>query len=328
MAGQTDPVTRDDLLIRRAKLEQSLASLPEDQQFRHLLQEVDAALNRMDKGTYGLCQTCKEPVEAERLIADPLIRFCIDHLPPAQRDALSEDLALAAQIQAGLLPPKGLHVGKWETAYHYEAASVVSGDYCDLLSYGGYLYFMVGDVSGKGVSAALLMAHLHATFRALAFQGLPLEQIMERANRLFCESSLSTHFATLACGRADEGGNIEFSNAGHDPALVIRGPQVERIGATGLPLGMFCNERFSVTAMRLHPGDCLLLYTDGFTESTNPSGEQYGIERLVHSFEATRGTTPQDAVASCLADLDSFRMNIQSRDDLTVLAIRRVAISP
>src|SRR6185369_2759205 len=112
-------------------------------------------------GTYGYCEVCKDPIEADRLLADPILRFCIDHLTPAQQHDLQEDLKLAARIQKGLLP-QAISFDGWEVCYHYEPAGVVSGDYCDLIpSQSGDLYFVVGDVSGKGVPASMLMAHLH-----------------------------------------------------------------------------------------------------------------------------------------------------------------------
>jgi sigma-B regulation protein RsbU (phosphoserine phosphatase) len=202
---------------------------------------------------------------------------------------------------------------------------MVSGDYCDLLCHGRDLFFVVGDVTGKGVSAALLMAHLHATFRVLVSQDLKLEQIMTRANRIFCESSLTTHFATLACGKADMSGKIEFSSAGHEPALVIRKPGVEKVAATGLPLGMFCSEQFSSIETRLDPGETILLYTDGLTESRNPAGDEYGIERLVDLLNGGVGPGPRETVAACHASLEQFRLDAKRGDDLTIMAIQRPA---
>ena len=84
-----------------------------------LLREVDSALERMDKGTYGLCQECHDPVEQDRLLADPLVRYCLDHLTQSERAALQRDLDLASQVQRNLLPQMGLRAGGWETSYHY-----------------------------------------------------------------------------------------------------------------------------------------------------------------------------------------------------------------
>src|SRR6267143_331059 len=124
----------------------------------------------------------------------------------------------------------------------YEGAGPVSGDYCDAVSGdGGSLYFAIGDVSGKGVTASMLMAHLHATLRALVPLNLPLDQLVTRASSLFCESALPSHFATLVLGRAGRSGDVEICNAGHVPPLVARGREVARIASTGIPIGMFCD---------------------------------------------------------------------------------------
>ena len=134
----------------------------------------------------------------ERLIANPLTRLCLDHLSPKEQRALEDDLELAARIQTGLLPQPSQKIDGWEIAYHYQPAGIVSGDYCDLISSDDQsLLFVLGDVSGKGVAASMLMAHLQAMFRTLISINLPLEEIVERASRVFCESTLPTHYATL-----------------------------------------------------------------------------------------------------------------------------------
>jgi sigma-B regulation protein RsbU (phosphoserine phosphatase) len=119
---------------------------------------------------------------------------------------------------------------------------VVSGDYCDLIaSESGEegLLFLLGDVSGKGVTASLLMTHLHAMFRSLASVGMPLTEMMGRANRLLCESTTAGQFATLVCGRAARSGEVEISSAGHCPVLAIRDGDIPRFESTGMPLGCF-----------------------------------------------------------------------------------------
>jgi sigma-B regulation protein RsbU (phosphoserine phosphatase) len=322
MALKNYPI-RDGLIVRRRRLEKAIASAPGNQRLEGLLQEVESALERFDKGTYGLCDVCHEPIEPERLAADPTVCICLDHLSTDEQRALEDDLAVASQIQRGLLPEQEKRVMGWETAYYYEPAGLVSGDYCDLLSHGGSFYFTVGDVSGKGVSAAMLMTHLHTTLRTLVFQSLPLEKIMEQASRMFCESSLPSHFATLALGRANADGDIDLCMAGHVPALIAHGPRVRRIDATDLPLGMFCHGHFSVTKVHLDTGQSVLLYTDGLSESLDPSGTEYGIDRLQSVFKATSHLPPQEIVTACLADLESFRSGTARFDDLTLMVLRR-----
>src|SRR5579871_627405 len=147
-------VLRQQLLDRRSKLERVLDSTPMGR-FSALLDEVDQALERIDQGTFGICEICDEPVEADRLITDPLVTICLDHFSANQRRVLESDLQLAAQIQKGLLPEQNLKTGGWHISYAYQPASLVSGDYCDVIrTDGNDLYFMLGDVSGKGVAAS------------------------------------------------------------------------------------------------------------------------------------------------------------------------------
>src|SRR5262249_45111499 len=163
--------------------------------------------------------------------------FCIDHLNANERQALEDDLNLASEIQRGLLPSHNLRIAGWHLDYCYEPARVVSGDYVDIISNGdGDLHFILGDVSGKGVAASMLIAKLHAVFRSLISLGLGADQLTERASRLFGDSTLPGQYATLICGRASKGGAVSVCNAGHPPALLSRGGKTEHISATGLPL--------------------------------------------------------------------------------------------
>src|SRR5579864_9439709 len=149
---------RDQLLIRRQKLE-GAAAKSQTANLVLLLEEVDKALERVEAGSYGVCEECHGTVEAGRLIADPLTRFCLDCLKPSEQRALEQDLELAARIQNGLLPARDIFAAGWRVAYHYEPAGLVSGDYCDVIPHNKELYFIVGDVSGKGVAASMLMAN-------------------------------------------------------------------------------------------------------------------------------------------------------------------------
>ena len=316
---------RGQLLNRRDRLEAATTSVGETDHLLRLLRDVDAALEQTRSGTYGLCEICHGEIEPERLLADPLVRTCLDHLSPTEVRALEQDLDLASRVQRELLPARHLKADGWEIAYHYEPAGLVSGDYCDVLrpAADGELVFLVGDISGKGVAASMLMAHLHASFRTLMGLCLPMNEILARANRVFCDSTMSSHYATLVCGRLDPAGTVEIANAGHCAPLFTAGGEVTSIEATGLPVGMFCTTQYPVRTLRLDAGDTLLLYTDGLTEARNPADEEFGVERL-HVLVAERYTlSPQQLLGACLDSLASFRGDAQRLDDLTVMAIRR-----
>ena len=324
MVTAIEPLLREQLIDRRHRLEEAANGFQRPAELTRLLVEVDAALNRMDLGTYGICEVCHDPVESERLIADPLTRVCIDHLTPRQQRALEEDLELASQIQTGLLPNPNQKIDGWEVAYHYQPVGPVSGDYCDLIpGEDQSMHFVLGDVSGKGVAASMLMAHLHAMFRTLSSINLPLDQMVERASRVFCESTLPTQYATLACGRANTSGEVEICNAGHLPPLLIQDGTVTSIAATGLPVGVFCSESFTCDRVQMNKGDTLFLYTDGLSESLDRAGNEYGAERLEQLLNENHQLPPDAIVSLCRQELLTFAGGQQPRDDLTLMAIRR-----
>jgi len=335
MAGITDPYLRDQLEKRREELKTTISIIPADDApaaapLVDLLHDVDAAVHRMDQGTYGLCEACKGTVEKERLIADPLVQLCLDCLSPAEQRALERDLELASRIQRGLLPQSDLRFGDWRVHYRYKPAGVVSGDYCDLIppsADDGKLIFLLGDVAGKGVAASLLMTHLHAMFRSLAGVGLELDKLLEMANRVFCESTIAGQYATLVCGRLGRGGEVEIASAGHFPALLVSKQGVRRIGATGLPLGMFTSSPYTVTRARLDLDDSLLLYTDGISEANNSSGAQFGIDGISLVAGERHGWAPQELVAACLSDVERHSAGSRQADDQTLMAIQRIGSS-
>ncbi len=329
MSTRLDSLLREQLVERRQRLAHTLEEAGDSTQLLNLLHEVDAALGRMDRGTYGLCETCHDTIEADRLLANPLVQYCLDHLTSEQRADLQHDLDLASRIQTGLLPKPDFEAQGWKAAYHYEAAGAVSGDYCDLINADdGSVYFMLGDVSGKGVSASMLMTHLHAMFRTLISLGLPLNQVMERASRVFCESTLPTHFATLVSGRATKWGEVELCNAGHMPPLLVQGGSVRNVEGAGLPVGIFCDEDFSVNRIHFAPGDTLVLYTDGISEAENEEGVQYGTDRLFELIKCHGAYAPEALIKECIREIRAFRKGAPKRDDLTMLAISRTEATP
>lgn len=321
MAAVTGYPFKDQLLDRRKRLDAAARTAGDAGHVRRLIDEVDAALDRLERGVYGYCETCHDPIEPERLLADPTVRFCVDHLTREEQRALESDMELASRIQRELLPKREACPVGWQMHYHYKPVGVVSGDYCDVVPDGrGGFFFAVGDVSGKGVAASMLMAHLQAMFRALISVRIPLGEMMERASRLFCESTMPAHFATLVCGIAGPAGEVELCNAGHPPPLWLHGGQVRPQESAGLPIGLFCSTRFEATRLQLVPGDALLLYTDGAVETENAAGEEYGVARLSALLTRQAAQDAGGLVAECLKDLEAFGTRA---DDLTLLAIRR-----
>jgi sigma-B regulation protein RsbU (phosphoserine phosphatase) len=317
---------REQIVDRRRKLESAIVALGPRTELTALLSEVDSALERLMRGTYGLCDVCHDPIESDRLIADPLARFCLDHLPPSEQRALEQDLQLAARVQQGLLPNPACSTAAWDVAYAYRPARIVSGDYCDLVPMDGDLFFMIGDVSGKGVAAATVMSQLHALVRALLSAQLPIAELVERTSRLLCESTLPTHYATLVCGRATADGRIELCNAGHVPPLLVGRDSVRELPPGGMPIGMFCAQQFDVQQVNLAPGDMLVLCTDGLTESEGGEAglrDQFGLERLARTVRDHAATASPAVVDACVRAVDGWRGLRRPDDDLTLMILRR-----
>ena len=329
MPGVSDPYIREQLEKRRNELQTVISSsgraVPADP-FLELLSEVDSALQRMDKGTYGICEACHESVEKDRLLADPLVKLCLDHLTSEEQRALERDLELAAQVQRGLLPRTNVGFKDWRVHYQYRPAGMVSGDYCDLIlpaNDDGELVFLLGDVAGKGVAASLLMTHLHAMFRSLASVTLCLDKLLEVANSVFCQSTIAGQYATLVCGRAGRHGEIEIGSAGHLAGLLVAKDGVRQVCSTGVPLGMFGTSRYTIDRLQMEPGDSLLLYTDGISEASNGSGAEYGISRLSNVAAERHGWVPQELAAACMKDVKNFSAGRKQADDQTLMVVHR-----
>ncbi|HME33248.1 MAG TPA: SpoIIE family protein phosphatase, partial [Terriglobales bacterium] len=312
---------REQLLAGRARLADVLAD-NESEQVLRLLEEVDSALHRIDHGTFGVCEVCLGTVEPGRLLENPLARVCLDCLTPKQQRALEYDLELAAQIQKGLLPPQDLVISGWDISYHYQPAGMVGGDYCDVIKEDGHLHFIMADVSGKGVAAAMLASNLRAVFHSLIPLRLPVAELMVRANRLFHESALANQYATLVFGRVSNRGELELANAGHLPVLLAGKSGVRTFESNCKPLGFFSDDRVEVVKARMSPGDTVVLYTDGISEAENDGGEEFGMDRLRTLIEEQRLCCPVDLVSACRKQVAAFRGAAERFDDETLLAIQ------
>jgi len=325
MAQQNIAELREQLSERKERLNDSINRFGNSETLVSLLEQVDAALERMHNGTYGICVICNGEIEPERLKVDPLITVCLDDLSSEEQRVLEQDLNLAAKIQRGLLPKNDLVTAGWITSYSYIPAGPVSGDYCDIIEFKDgteSLLFLLGDVSGKGVAASLLMSHMRAMFHSLISIDLKVNSLVEKANRLFTESTVLSHFATLVCGKANSLGEVEICSAGHNPPLLVRSNEVIKISSTGIPIGLFCNSKYESKCLTVDNNDTLFLYSDGLTESTSKDIE-YGEERLIKTVSSLKSAPPKELISGVLEDLNTFLSGGQRKDDITMMALKR-----
>ena len=302
---------KEELLWRRNKIQETITSQLAPAGLAKLLEEVDSALERIENGTYGICIVCNDPVEPDRLKVNPLITVCLDHLNKQQQRELEADISLAQDIQQSMLPQNNRVINGWEVYYHYEPASTVSGDYCDIVNPqtdDKSIYLILGDVSGKGIAASMLMTHMRAMFHSLIPMELPINKLVDRASRILCESTTTSHYATLLCIKAEEKGNVEICNAGHCFPLLINKNGITQIKSTGMPIGIFCETDYNVVDFDLSPGDMLLFYTDGLSEAFR--GEtMFGTERIEKFAEQNRSLPPKEFVENFGRLVEKRRFN-------------------
>ncbi len=322
----TVPDLRTELINWRQRLEATAQSANGNFQLNGLLREVESAIENLTRAeSYGVCQVCHDLIGQAAMTVDPLARFCLSCLTPQQLSELEQDLDRAWLIQGETLPKQNFKFNGWEVGYHYHPAGLVGGDYCDLVvTDDGDLYFMIGDVSGKGIAASFLMSRLHAIFRSLIGTGLTVSELVERANGVFADTTMRPYYATLVCGKASPSGDIEICNAGHLAPLHLHDGKVTSIPATCLPLGMFCRERYEAARIRVAKGDRLLLYTDGLSEARNSNDVEYGKDRLQLMLNQLHELPTQPLINHLLDDARKFTEGTPITDDLTIMAIEMV----
>ena len=246
----------------------------------------------------------------------------------------SQELELARQVQARLFPQTRPALSTLEYAAVCIQARQVGGDYYDFVDLGReQLGLVVGDVSGKGIAAALLMANLQAHLRnqcamysSRPFTPFVVEQpqrFLVSLNRLFCENTDGGAFATLIfCEYDDRLRRLRYVNCGHLPALLLRcDDKLERLDATSTVLGLFKGWNCSAGERTLSPGDLVIFYTDGVTESFNEAGEEFGEARLIEALRRARQSSPQALLDSLVGSVRRFSPREQS-DDITVVVAK------
>src|SRR3984885_9589396 len=253
----------------------------------------------------------------------------------AQRQAIAEkleserrsaqELEIARMVQARLFPQALSPFGTLEYAGVCVQARHVGGDYYDFLNLGQErLGLVVGDIAGKGIAAALLMANLQANLRSQCAIALEHPQLfLQSVNRLFFDNTIESAYATLFFAEYDNRARrLRYANCGHLPGLILRSEdKLDRLASTATVLGLFEDWDCEIGESALFPGDTLVLYTDGVTEAFNDRGEEFGEQRLIESLRRNRGQAPRGLLDAILKDVQQFSPREQ-HDDITLVVAK------
>jgi serine phosphatase RsbU (regulator of sigma subunit) len=243
------------------------------------------------------------------------------------KQRMEKELQQAALIQRKLLPLSVPLLDGYELAGFNDPCREVGGDYYDYLARGpGKLGLAIGDVSGKGMGAALLMATIRASFRAHVETDHGILALISALNEAVLQSANSNNFVSFFYGELDSPtGELDYVNAGHNPPIVLRASgQVDRLKADGLILGVFSGARYSQSRVRLERGDLLVAYSDGVTEMQNQSGEEFGEDRLIGLLQANKDRTASEVQELICSSIRAFAGAEPQYDDVTLLVVHRV----
>lgn len=247
------------------------------------------------------------------------------HAQALEKEGLERELSLASEIQSRLLPTSFPRFPGHEVYGWSRPARQVGGDYYDLLPLSqGRFGFVLGDVAGKGMPAALMVSTLHAALRLLAATD-EAQELLVRINEYLFRSSAAHNYATLFFGSLDpERGQVRYLNAGHNPALVVSPDgSLRQLTSCGLPIGLMEGSRWREQETRLESGELLCVYSDGLTEANAPDGEELGLDRLAELLVAGREGSLENQVATIRERLDTWAAGTAQSDDQTVLLLRR-----
>jgi len=237
----------------------------------------------------------------------------------------AQELEIARQVQARLFPQRLPIIQTLEYAGLCLQARAVGGDYHDFLDLGRNRFgLIVGDISGKGIAAALLMANLQANVRSLSAIALDEpERLMRSVNQFFFESTTESAYATLFFAEYDDKmRRLSYANCGHlPPVLLRRDGTIERLESTATVLGLFEEWDCSIAERTLHSGDMVVLFTDGVTESFNPAGEEFGEERLIDVLQRYRELPPSALISAVVREVQAFSPD-QQYDDITLIVAK------
>lgn len=285
-------------------------------------------LDGRDRGTL-LSPASRDALEALGWEAALAIENARLYRETIEKNRLEQQMKIGAEIQQALLPKAHYSRDGFELACWSVPCLAIGGDFFDYLDLpDGAFGFVLGDVSGKGLPAALLTAMLQGIFVTEASFGRSPADAVARLNQMLLRKAILGRFATLFYGVLARDGQLTYTNAGHNPPLVIsRGnqtdePAIRRLDCGGTIIGAFPDARYEQATVQLVAGDLVVVFSDGVTEAFNAEWEEFGDARLVESVRANRDLPPVSLLARVMASIKAFVKDAAQSDDVTVLVLR------
>jgi phosphoserine phosphatase RsbU/P len=243
----------------------------------------------------------------------------------AQRERLNRELEIAREVQQRLFPQKHPVVPGLDYAGHCRPAQGVGGDYYDFINVpDGNFGIAIGDISGKGIPAALLMASLQASLRGQTISSpRDLAGLMTNLNRLIFDASASNRYATFFYGQYNPSTKLfDYVNGGHNAPIVLRGAEVIRMEEGGPVVGLFAMANYSQGAIQLMPGDLIVAFTDGISEAMNSADDEFGEERMIPVALEHRELPAQLILDRLFTAADDFAAGAPQHDDMTAVIVK------
>jgi serine phosphatase RsbU (regulator of sigma subunit) len=265
-------------------------------------------------------QSALDTLSAEAALAIENARLYREALDKAK---FEQELKVAAAIQQSLLPQAARDGAFFSTAAASIACRAVGGDFYDYVDLpSGEFGFIVGDVAGKGSPAALLAAAVLGMFSAEATYQTSASALITRLNHGLFRRAIEARFLTTFYGMLGANGEFTYCNAGHNAPVLVSAAGARRLETGGVVLGLFDQATFEQETLTLHPGDLIVLFSDGVTEAMNPAGDEFTDERLLACVKAHQHESPDDVMNALLADVKAFCADAPQTDDVTVVMVR------
>ena len=287
---------------------------------------IGATMQKTESETFGVCQVCQGSVESNLLEMDYTATICLDCLSEPERRQLETELELSQTVQRALMPQEDPLIPGLDVAAFSRPAQIIGGDYFDFIPLDdGTHGLTIADAVGHGIAASMFMTSLQATLRTLLPDSQSPGAVLKRINKFFLHNVNYTTFVTIFLGIFNPLTRmLTYFNAGHHPAALVRRGrnEVTWLQPNGAAIGIIEEYKIAPGLVQLHPGDVLIFYTDGVTESTNAQREEFGYDRLGQLVLESADLPAGEIIASLRQGMAEFTENRPPVDDITIVVCK------